>query len=116
MDTVFVRGLSVRGKHGVHERERQEEQEFLFDIAADFDTTGASRTDDLADTVNYSRFVEITERIVSGNSFFLIEKLGGTIAEEILEDRRISSVRVTVQKPSVLKNGIPGVTIIRTRV
>lgn len=116
MDSVFVHGLSVRGRHGVHDRERQEEQEFLFDIAADFDTTEASQTDDLADTVNYSRFVAITERIVSSNSFFLLEKLAGTIAAEILEDKRISAVRITVQKPSVLKSGIPGVTIIRTRV
>ncbi len=116
MDTVFVHGLSVRGKHGVHARERQEEQEFLFDIEADFDTTVASQSDDLADTVNYSRFVAITERIVSGDSYFLIEKLAGTIAGEILEDKRITTVKITVRKPSVLKSGIPGVTIIRTRV
>lgn len=115
MDSVFVRGLSVPGKHGVHAHEREEEQDFLFDVEASFDTSAAAASDALDDTVDYVRFVDIIERVVSANSFFLIEKLADVIASEILADARILSVHVTVQKPSVLKNGVPGVTIRKTR-
>lgn len=116
MDTVFVRDLSVKGRHGVHEHERQTEQEFLLDIEATFDARPAAASDALGDTVDYVNFVDVADRIVAGSSFFLIEKLAEMVAQEILKDERIYSVRVTVRKPSVLASGVPGITIERIRI
>ena len=115
MDKIFVEGLALRGKHGVHHKERQEEQNFLVDISVEFDTTAAVKSDALADTVDYSQFAATAKDIVEKESFYLIEKLADTIARRILEDDRGSSVEVTVRKPEALKSGIAGVTIVRTR-
>jgi dihydroneopterin aldolase len=114
MDRIFIEKLSLRGKHGVHEQERKSEQEFLIDISAEFDTRKAALSEDLADTLNYVRFCDIARETVENNSFFLIEKLAETIAQEILMDMRIQKVEVTVRKPEVLESGIPGITIFRT--
>lgn len=116
MDRVFLRDFRVRGRHGVHEEERTNEQDFLIDIEAAFDSAPAAASDNLDDTVNYSDFAKIAERVVTSNSFFLVERLAHRIADEILADSRIASVRVTVRKPSVLRSGVPGVTIERTRI
>lgn len=115
MDRVFINGISVYGKHGVHESERQNEQEFIVDIAAQFDTRKAAASDDLNDTVDYMPFAQMITQVVQQHSFYLIERLAERIAERVLEDTRIQEVNVTVKKPAALTNGLPGVTIVRTR-
>ncbi len=116
MDRIFVEGLSLKGKHGVHHKERQEEQEFLIDISAQMDTRAASASDEIADTADYSKFCEVARNVVKNNSFYLIERLAERIAQGILADSRITSVEVTVRKPEALPSGIAGVTITRARV
>lgn len=116
MDRVFIRDISLFGKHGVHESERLNEQEFIIDIVAEFDAALAAETDDLKDTVDYVDFLAIAKEAVEQNSFYLIERLGERIAQKILSDARIVRVEVTVRKPTALQNGKPGITIARSRV
>lgn len=113
LDAIFIEGLKLSGKHGVHERERQESQEFLVDIRAEFDVRHASESDDLKDTLDYTQFATIAEDVVKKNSFYLIERLAATIANRILEDGRITRVSVTIRKPAALSNGVPGITVVR---
>ena len=115
MDKVFVEQLKLQGKHGIHAHERASEQEFLIDIEVEFDTRVAAKSDDIADTVDYRKFCEIARDAVEGNSFYLIEKLGDTIALKILEDTRIARVDVVIRKPAALESGVAGVKIIRTQ-
>lgn len=116
-DRVFIEGISIFGKHGVHESERTEPQEFIVDVVAYFDAKKAGESDELRDTIDYMPFAGMIEDTVKNNSFYLIERLAEKIAENILADPRITKVDVTVKKPAPLKgNGMPGVTILRTRV
>lgn len=116
MDRVFIEGLSVAGKHGVMEHERHVEQEFLFDISATFDARKSALSDNIADTVDYVRFRDITREVVTSSKHYLIEKVASIIAERILEDARIGEVTITIRKPAVLASGVPGISITRTRV
>lgn len=115
MDTVFIEGLHVVGKHGVMEHERRVEQEFIFDISARCDTRAAALSDSIADTINYAHFRDVAKRIVEGPHNYLIEKIASLVAKEILEDTRIQEVTVTIRKPAVMPNTVPGITITRTR-
>ncbi len=116
MDSIFVEGLRLRGKHGVHAHEREREQEFLIDISVDFDTRKSAQSDKLDHTLNYEHFCEIARDAVEKNSFYLIERLAETIAASILADLRIVRVEVSIRKPEALGSGVPGVNIVRTRV
>lgn len=115
MDRVFIEGLSIAGKHGVLEHERRLEQEFLIDISATFDAAPAALSDEIADTVNYGRFRDIAKEVIQSQSYYLIERVAQLIADEILQDTRISEVTITVRKPAVLPSGVPGITITRSR-
>lgn len=115
MDTVFVENLEVVGTHGVLDHERQFEQKFLVDITAHFDASVGATSDKLADTLDYVAFCRIARETIQTKPVYLIEKLALTIANRILEDARITSVSVTIRKPSVLASGVPGVTIKRSR-
>ena len=103
----------VIGKHGVMKHEWSHEQQFLVDIIVDFDTSIGAKTDNLTDTLNYVHLCEIAQNTIKGASVYLVEKLATSIAEQILQDKRVIEVTVTIRKPTVLPSGIPGVTIIR---
>ena len=113
MDKIFVENLVVIGKHGVMKHEWSHEQRFLVDIVTEFDVSVGAKTDDLADTLNYVHLCDIARKTIEGASVYLIEKLAVSIAEQILEDKRVAEVTVTIRKPTVLPSGVPGVTITR---
>ncbi len=116
MDRIFIEKLHIIGRHGVLNHERTYEQKFLVDISADFDTRKSSESDKLEDTLDYGKIRDIACDVFQTQSVYLIEKLAHTIAGRILaEENRITSITLTIRKPSIFPSGIPGVTIVRTR-
>ena len=57
-DRLAVRGLTVRGHHGVFDFERRDGQDFVIDLVLGLDTAPAAASDDLADTVDYGSLVD----------------------------------------------------------
>ena len=99
-DRIELRGLRIRGNHGVFEHERVDGQEFVIDVLLDVDVAAAARSDDLADTVDYGALAAKVASIVGGEPVNLIETLAARIADSCLEDSRIDTVEVRVHKPS----------------
>lgn len=62
MDKILTRGLRVYAYHGVKAEEKEKGQPFLLDIDMAADTRAAGLSDDLADTVNYSK---VSKRVVA---------------------------------------------------
>ncbi|MGH8889279.1 MAG: dihydroneopterin aldolase [Acidothermaceae bacterium] len=99
-DRIELRGLRIRGNHGVFEHERLDGQEFVIDVVLDLDIAAAARSDDLIDTVDYGALAAKVAGIVGGEAVNLIETLASRIAEACLDDPRIEVVEVRVHKPS----------------
>jgi 7,8-dihydroneopterin aldolase/epimerase/oxygenase len=99
-DQVAVRGLRVRGFHGVLAEERRDGQDFVVDAVLDLDTSAAAAADDLALTVNYSELAHRLAEIVAGEPVDLIETLAERLAAACLEQPLVEAVTVTVHKPS----------------
>ena len=99
-DRIELRGLRVRGNHGVFDHERRDGQDFVIDIILWLDLQQAAASDDLADTVDYGALAQTAHDIVAGTPRNLIETVGAEIADTVMNDGRISAVEVTVHKPS----------------
>ena len=99
-DRITLTGLKVRGNHGVFEHERRDGQDFLVDITVWIDLADAARSDDLADTLHYGELAERAAAIVGGEPCDLIETVAGKVAEDVMADRRVHAVEVTIHKPS----------------
>ncbi|CAL9489626.1 MULTISPECIES: dihydroneopterin aldolase [Streptomyces] len=99
MDRVALRGLRIRGHHGVFEREREQGQTFVVDLAMGLDTRPAAAGDDLAKTVHYGIVAEEVAAIVGGEPVDLIETLAQRIADQCLTHDAVREVEVTVHKP-----------------
>ncbi len=98
-DRIELRGLVVRGHHGVFDHERRDGQDFIVDITLWLDLAEAAASDDLADTVDYGELAQTAHDIVAGEPYNLIEAVGGRVAEAIMDDERIVACEVTVHKP-----------------
>ena len=98
-DRIELRGLRVRGHHGVFEHERRDGQEFVVDVTVWMDLAPAAASDDLVDTLHYGELAERTAAIVAGEPSDLIEAVAGRVADVVLADARVLEVEVTLHKP-----------------
>ncbi|MBU3705897.1 MAG: dihydroneopterin aldolase [Mycobacterium sp.] len=98
-DRIELRGLTVRGNHGVFDHERRDGQDFVIDITVWIDLDAAAASDDLADTFDYGTLAQQAADIVAGPARNLIETVSAQIADEVMTDQRVHAVEVTVHKP-----------------
>jgi len=98
-DRIELRGLAVRGRHGVFDHERVNGQDFVADITVWIDLAGAAASDDLADTYDYAALARLAADVIAGPPRNLIEAVGGEIADRVMDDQRVHAVEVVVHKP-----------------
>ncbi|MGH9279007.1 MAG: 2-amino-4-hydroxy-6-hydroxymethyldihydropteridine diphosphokinase [Acidimicrobiales bacterium] len=96
---ILLRGLRVLGHHGASPGEQDQPQPFEIDLDVEADTSVASRSDGLADTVDYGALVVAAARVVEQERWHLLERLARRVADEVLAtDQRVDEVTVTVRK------------------
>ncbi|ABM16140.1 MULTISPECIES: dihydroneopterin aldolase [Mycolicibacterium] len=99
-DRIELRGLKVRGNHGVFDHERRDGQDFIVDLTVWMELAAAAASDDLADTLDYGVLAQRAADIVAGRPRQLIETVAAEIAEDVMRDARVHAVEVVVHKPS----------------
>jgi dihydroneopterin aldolase len=98
-DVIRLTGLRFHGHHGVFPEERENGQPFIVDLELRTSIAVAAASDDLADTIDYGAVAATVERIVTGPPRDLIETVTAEIADAVLADPRVASVKVSLHKP-----------------
>jgi dihydroneopterin aldolase len=98
-DTISLRGLRVRGRHGVLDTERRHGQDFVIDATLELDTAVAATSDDLVQTVDYGALADRLAGIVAGEPVALLETLAERLADACLAEPRVIATEVSVHKP-----------------
>jgi 7,8-dihydroneopterin aldolase/epimerase/oxygenase len=115
MDRITVGGIVAHGRHGASPGERDRTQALHLDLVIDADLSRAARSDELADTIDYSRVhAEIVE-IVERHSYALLERLAAVILDRLFTDPRVVRAELSIAKPHLLDGATPAVTIVRER-
>jgi dihydroneopterin aldolase len=109
--TVELHGLKLFGRHGVYPEEREQGQDFIFDVELDVGDRGAS--DRLEDAVDYDAVARAVQEVSDAQAYNLLEALATALADELL--RRFSAERavVRVTKPAVRPGGLGGFAAVR---
>lgn len=107
---VFVRGLELIGSVGVYEHEHRYEQRVVISVELQVHDGYDGVSDQLADVYDYDLAVRAVKGTLASGHFNLIETLAERIAQSCLADRRVTGVRVRVEKPDVMPS-CPGVGI-----
>lgn len=96
---IHIRGLRVLANVGVPEAERAHAQPLSIDLELVVDLDAASRSDDVADTVDYGAVAIAVADAVTGAPAALLERVAGLAADAVLDlDPRTEAVTVTVTK------------------
>jgi dihydroneopterin aldolase/D-erythro-7,8-dihydroneopterin triphosphate epimerase len=101
-DRIHIRDLRLRCIIGVFDYERTEKQDVILNVTMHTDLSGAGRSDDLRDTVDYKAVKKDIMQAVEASEFQLVERLAERVAEIVLS-HGVERVDVTVDKPGALR-------------
>ncbi|MFH0916004.1 MAG: dihydroneopterin aldolase [bacterium] len=96
---IFIQGLEVYGHHGVAHEEQVLGQRLLYDVRLTTEDCRAARTDEVADTIDYTEVLDVVVEVATVKSYSLLERLAQATAEAILRKFPVDEVWVQVTKP-----------------
>jgi 7,8-dihydroneopterin aldolase/epimerase/oxygenase len=116
---VFVRGLALQARLGVHPHEKAAPQRVVVGVelaVRDEAAPAGVGEDDLRRTVDYATVVRAARAIVAEGHTLLVETLAERLALAVLADPRVARARVTVEKPDAFTDAAAvGVMVERIR-
>ena len=98
---LFVRGLVLPCRIGVHRHERDAPQRVRVSVELDIDDVPAPRLDAIDEVVSYDDVVRGVRQMVGADHINLVESLAEKILGFCLTDSRVARARVTVEKLDV---------------
>ena len=101
--TIRIKNLRLRAIIGTREWERTQKQDILVNIAIEFDGIPAARSDDLRDSVDYAAIKHRLLEKVEQTEFLLLERLVEYILDLVMEEPKVQSATVEVDKPHALR-------------
>jgi dihydroneopterin aldolase len=107
--------MSFYGYHGETQAERTLGNRFHVDVEMRMDLSVAGRTDDIADTVDYSRAFGLVRAVVEDQQYSLIETIAARIAASLLAEPGVGSVKVRVGKQPPIAGAIERCSVIIER-
>ena len=117
-DLVHVFGVPLQCHIGCTADERVHAQELVADITVETDIRPAAQSDDIALAVDYVAMVDVMQEVAGAREYALIETLVESMAQRVLKQFPVESVRILMRKPAALRHrgvAAPAVEITRQR-
>ncbi|SRR5258706_6339272 len=116
LDIIFIRDIRLDTLIGAYEFERRQPRTLRVDIEIGRPSIRACKTDELADTIDYSAVVDVVRQTFSSHTFHLLEPLAELVVDLILEKFDAQWARIEVSKTGVVADARDvGVRIARCR-
>lgn len=101
MDCIKIRQLEIFAYHGCKEEEKINGQKFYIDANLYTDVRMPGTSDDLDETVNYSKVCKFINKFMTDNRFNLIEAVAEQTSMAVLKRfLKIRAIDFTVNKPN----------------
>ncbi len=105
--TIGLEALTVDFHIGVSDEERAGLQPVRIQIWINTDIISAMMSDDIKNTVDYSRIRANILDLAKTHPFKLVERLAGEIATFCFVDERVSACKIRVEKTKIFPDAIP---------
>ena len=114
--TIFIKDFIIHEIIGIHDHEKTKKQKIKFNIVIDVNQNTLPNEKDLKSIINYEKITKKLENLVKNKKYNFLESLAEDSFVEIFEDKRISSVKIKIEKPDAIKNASSaGVEIFKSR-
>ena len=115
MDKITIGDLEVFYRVGVPADERAQPQRLLLTVEMVHDLSGAAKTDELAQTIDYDAVCRRLLQFGDASSWKLIETLAADLADTMLQEFRAETVSVEVKKFVIPQARYVSVSVTRNR-
>lgn len=113
---VFVRDLVIETEIGIHPKEHYVAQRIIINVDLAVRDIPVEFTDRYSDVVCYENVVKGVKKLAEAGHVNLVETLAERIASHCLEDPRVISARIRIEKPDIFEEcACVGVEIERVR-
>jgi len=102
-DRIVIEDLLVRGVIGLHDWEREVDQDIVISLEIRVDARLAGLTDDVKDSLDYKAVAKDVIAYAESSRHYLVEALAAGIARIVVVDHGAERVRVRVEKPGALR-------------
>jgi dihydroneopterin aldolase len=102
MGIVYIRNLEIETVIGIYDWERKIRQKVSIDLDMAFDISKAASSDTIEDTLNYKAVAKRLISFVEASEFQLIETLAEEIASIVLNEFKVSRLKLTLGKPGAV--------------
>jgi dihydroneopterin aldolase len=107
LDKITLKNMKFFAYHGILSEEREKGQNFFIDVELFLDLKKPGESDNLEDTVDYSKIYDMIKHITEENRFQLIEKLAESLTKGIMTSYPfVVEIHMRVRKPEAPINGI----------
>ena len=114
--TIFIKDFIIHEIIGIHDYEKVKKQKIKFNIVIDINQNTLPNEKDLRSIINYEKITKKLENLVKNKKYNFLESLAEDSFVEIFKDKRISSVKIKIEKPDAIKNASSaGVEIFKSR-
>ncbi len=103
MDQIIIKDLLARGIIGINDWEREKAQEILINIILFADLSSAGENDDLHESVDYRTIAKKCMAHAETAKRLTVEALAADLAKLCLEDPKVQTARVRVEKPGAVR-------------
>ncbi len=101
---IKIKNLKLKTIIGVFKWEEKVERQIIINVEIETDFLQSTKTDDIADTVDYDLVSKKIKELVATKRYKLIEKMTQEIVDLILENKKIKRCKVEVDKVGIIEN------------
>ena len=114
--TVFIKDFIIQEIIGIHEHEKTKKQKIKFNIVVNVNQNTVPDEKDIKSIVDYEKITNKLENLAKNKKYNFLESLAEDSFKEIFEDKRITSVKIKIEKPDAIKNADSvGVEVLKKR-
>jgi dihydroneopterin aldolase len=99
---VFIRDMVIDCSIGIYTHEKEHEQRVRINLDLAVSEGESSINDDIRNVISYEDIAKGIEAIVGVGHINLVETLAENIAKMCLEDKRVFSARISVEKLDII--------------
>ena len=113
-DSIIIKNIESLCLIGINPDEKINPQPIIINLKLCTSFNKASQSDQIVDTIDYSKLVKSIKEFISKSKYNLLETLGDKLAKKILKNKRIKEVEIELIKPNALIES-ENVSVIITR-
>jgi len=101
---VIITNLVFNTSIGIHDFEKEKEQQIKFNIEIDISPLLKAAKNDLSSIVNYETVINKIKLITKKKHYNLLETLAEDVFSDLFLNKNIIKVKMRIEKPEIIKN------------